>query len=215
MKRKLVFYTVWVCITAALLYNYLQPFWENEHIAILNREITAEIISNIQRICFVGNVVFAIFMHFNKKLFLEPMQMVRYGKNLFSDIVMTGIEYALIFVVNVYTVIAAEGFYLRLKIDLAYLTDIGLVFAVVLQMYLVYTLLYMLLEQPAVAQTIQFVLYLGISAFILSVQYIQNDLAYTAPIFYQWWIMLLVDAVLCAVLYGVIVRKDFVGRQTQ
>lgn len=215
MKRKLVFYIVWVCITAVLLYNYLQPFWENEHIAILNREITAEIISNIQRICFVGNVIFAIFIHFNKKLFLEPMQMVRHGKHIFADILTTGIAYALIFVADIYAVIAAEAVYLHLHISIAYLTDIGLVFADVLQMYLVYTLLYVLLERPAVAQTIQLVLYLGISTIILSVQYARNDLAYAAPIFYQWWVMLLIDAVLCGVLYVILSRKDFVGRQTQ
>ena len=215
MRRKLLFAVAWVCITAALLYNYLQPIWANEHITVLTRATAYEVISSIQRICFTGNIIFAIFIHFNKKLFLEPMQMVRHGKHIFADILTTGIAYALIFVTDIYAVIAAEAVYLHLHISIAYLTDIGLVFADVLQMYLVYTLLYVLLERPAVAQTIQFVLYLGISTIILSVQYARNDLTYAAPIFYQWWGMLLIDAVLCGVLYVILSHKDFIGRQTQ
>lgn len=215
MRRKLLFAVAWVCITAALLYNYLQPIWANEHITVLTRATAYEVIAGIQRMCFVGSIIFAIFIHFNKKFFLEPMQMVRHGKHIFADILMTGIAYALIFVADIYAVIAAEAVYLHLHISITYLTDIGLVFADVLQMYLVYTLLYVLLERPAVAQTIQLVLYLGISTIILSVQYARNDLAYAAPIFYQWWVMLLIDAVLCGVLYVILSRKDFVGRQTQ
>lgn len=213
MKRKLLFAVVWVIITGILLYTPLVSICEYETISTMDRALAYQTIVNTQKMFLNANIIFGVFLYFNKKLFLEPMQMVRYGKRLFADILLTGVEYALIFVADIYIVLAALAVYFHLQISVGYLTDVSLAFLVSLQMYLLYTLLYIIIEQPAVSLAIEMVSYLSISGVIIASNYAQNETGFPAPVFYHPLPILVIDVLIATALYLVLSKKNFSGKQ--
>lgn len=211
---KLLFAAAWVSVIAVFLYINLEKYSRYDSVTALNRELVYLIQVNMQKMFFNANVLFSVFLYRNKKEYLNPMLAVRYGRKLFAQIVCTGFEYALIFTVCTYLMMPCVALILQLQIDLNYMGDMWFFYLIILQMYFVYSLLYVITERLAVSLVSTMVLYVILTGIVITVQYMNNTNSMDAIGIYHWPYFMAVDMVLLILLYRVISKKDLLGKGT-
>lgn len=208
---ELFFWMVWISVLAVFVYINMIKYSQYGGVTALDRKLVYFIQVNIQKMFFNANILFSVFLYKNRKQYLNPMQAVRYGKKLFAQILCTGFTYSLIFTVCTYMIVPCIAVLLKLRIYVNYLADMCFFYLIVFQMYLVYTLLYIITERLAVSLVSMSVMYIICAGIVITLQYAENTNSMNAVPIYHWRYFAAADIVLTIVLYKVLRRKDFLS----
>lgn len=212
ISRRVLFAIIWIALMIVFMYITIADYYYLGGMTVLDRNLAYLVQVNIQKMFFNANILMSVLIYFNRKTFLEPIQAVRYGKNLYSRIMVTGFEYALIFTVCTYIVMFCLAIFLQMQVSLDYLGDMCFVFLIVSQMYLIYSLLYVITEKLAASLLSMIVFHVVFLTMVLAVHYVKNVDSMTAIAIYHWPWFLAADIALSIGLYLVLRKKDFIGR---